>query len=62
MRVAIADILFKIPIVREFLFIVQCKSVSSRSLHNMCKQGLNVFLNPGGIYEQVRTRHDQEKL
>lgn len=62
LRAGIADILFRLPVIREWLMMVNCKSVSRKSMVNILDKGYNFVINPGGIYEQIRTQPDQEKL
>lgn len=41
---------------------VDCKSVDAKSMNNLLDDNQNIVLCPGGIHEQIRTRHDQERL
>lgn len=56
----IADVLFEVPFAREMLMIFGAKRVNKRSIRLLLNNGDNIALQPGGIHEQIRTRHDQE--
>ncbi|GAB5372683.1 hypothetical protein AAMO2058_001685700 [Amorphochlora amoebiformis] len=57
----IADVLFDTPGVREMLMIMGAKRVNRRSVERLLEAGHNVAIQPGGIYEQLRTDPRQEK-
>ena len=64
LRVSIiaASVLFYVPIVREYLLLFGVREATRENIVALVKDGRIVALNPGGIWEQVHTRHDQEQV
>lgn len=58
--VCVADLLFKIPGLSEFLLLCNARSAQQEVLDELLDAGCSVALQPGGIYEQVRFNHEQE--
>lgn len=56
----IATILFKIPVLREVLALLDARQVTHATLDRLLCAGRSVGLQPGGIPEQLRTSHEQE--
>eukprot|EP00466_Bigelowiella_natans_P005494 jgi/Bigna1/90599/estExt_fgenesh1_pg.C_740038 len=57
----IADVLFELPIIREMLMIMGAKRVNRANVRRLLEAGHNIAIQPGGIYEQLRTDPKQEK-
>lgn len=57
----IATILFKIPVLRELLVLLDARQVTHAVLDRLLGAGRSVGLQPGGIPEQLRTSHEQEQ-
>mmetsp|Transcript_27065 Transcript_27065/g.52462 ORF Transcript_27065/g.52462 Transcript_27065/m.52462 type:complete len:337 (+) Transcript_27065:25-1035(+) len=56
----IADVLFNIPFVREILMIMGAKRVNRENVRFLLHEGHSIGIQPGGIYEQLRTDPMQE--
>lgn len=59
----VASVLFYIPLVREFMLFIGARDATRSNvkdmLHHKCRPSITVI--PGGIWEQVNTRHDEER-
>ena len=55
-----ASVLFKIPLIRELILLMRAREASQRTLDKLLAAGNSVALNPGGLFEQVHTTHEQE--
>jgi len=60
--VGIADALFKIPFVREFLLLLNCRPASASMTEKLLASGKSVAICPGGIHEQLATDSQRERL
>lgn len=60
--VGVADVLFKMPLVREFLLLANCRPANMRMIDTLLESGETVALNPGGIHEQLATDHKRERI
>jgi len=56
----IADVLFTLPVVREILMIMGAKRVNRSNIKFLLEEGHSIGIQPGGIYEQIRTDPKQE--
>lgn len=56
----VAPALFRIPIVGEALLLVNGRRVDQKVVNNLMKRGASIAIQPGGVKEQLMTRHDQE--
>jgi len=56
----VAPLLFRLPLFRELLLLVNARSVAARSLEGLCAAGLSVGVQPGGIPEQLVADHTRE--
>jgi len=57
----VAPALFKLPIVSEILMLVNGRTVSKDVVENLAAKGKSLAIQPGGVHEQIETRHDQEQ-
>lgn len=57
----VAPALFRIPIVSEALMLVNGRRVDKSVVENLARKGQSIALQPGGVKEQIVTRHDQEQ-
>lgn len=57
----VAPALFRIPVVSEALMLVNGRRVGKDIVENICERGGCIAIQPGGIREQMATRHDQEQ-
>lgn len=57
-----ASVLFYVPVVREYLLLFGVREATVPTTKLLLHAGRIVALCPGGIYEQVHTEHNQEKL
>ena len=57
----IATILFRVPVLREVLALLDAREVTHAVLDRLLGAGRSVGLQPGGIPEQLRTSHEQEQ-
>jgi len=57
-----ASVLFKVPLLRELLLLLNVREATHRTLDTLISNGNSVALNPGGLYEQVHTTHEQESV
>lgn len=60
--VGVADALFKIPFVREFLLLLNARPASAKMTEKLLSSGNTVAICPGGIHEQLATDSKQERL
>lgn len=60
--IGIADLLFRFPVVGEFLALMNARPVTERMTKEILQKGHSFGLQPGGIAEQVRTDHRRELL
>lgn len=58
--VVIADLLFRMPGLGEFLVVSNCRSANKGTMQALLDEGHTIAVQPGGIYEQVRWSHDRE--
>lgn len=58
--VCIADLLFRIPGLSEFLIVNNCRAADKGTMVELLKRGHTVAVQPGGIFEQIRWDPDQE--
>lgn len=58
----VAELLLCIPGLAEYLLICNTRSVSPKSMKSLLDAGYTVGVQPGGIYEQVRTNHLKETV
>jgi len=56
-----ADVLFRIPIVREIILLGNARVAQPRVMSECLKAGNSIALNPGGVHEQLRYRNDHEE-
>jgi len=56
----VADVLFQIPGLSEFLLLCNAKNIATSTTEKLLAKGHNVGVNPGGIHEQVETDHRKE--
>ena len=56
-----ASVLFKVPVIREFMLIANGRPAIQRMLDTLMKSGKSVVLMPGGISEQLATDHSRER-
>ncbi len=52
-RVGAASVLFKVPLLREFLLLFGVREAMRSTMDAIMSAGCSVAINPGGIYEQV---------
>eukprot|EP00927_Polykrikos_kofoidii_P046375 TRINITY_DN40609_c0_g1_i1.p1 TRINITY_DN40609_c0_g1~~TRINITY_DN40609_c0_g1_i1.p1 ORF type:complete len:343 (-),score=45.12 TRINITY_DN40609_c0_g1_i1:78-1106(-) len=57
----VAPALFRIPIVSEALMLVNGRKVEKRVVENHLEKGVSIAVQPGGVREQMISRHDQEQ-
>lgn len=57
----VAPVLFRIPIVAEALMLVNGRQVNKKVVENLAAKGKSLAIQPGGVREQIVTRHDQEQ-
>lgn len=62
LRSAGASVLFYCPLLRELLLLLGVRDAGRANLQNLLNSGYSVAVCPGGIWEMVNTRHDQEQL
>lgn len=60
--VCIADLLFRIPILGEYMALNNCRSAAKRTMQGLLAKGHSIGVQPGGIYEQVRWDSDREVI
>lgn len=58
----VAPVLFKLPVVGEVLALCNARPVDRATTEGLLAAGASVAVQPGGIKEQLVTRHDQEQL
>eukprot|EP00930_Biecheleria_cincta_P045773 TRINITY_DN31546_c0_g1_i1.p1 TRINITY_DN31546_c0_g1~~TRINITY_DN31546_c0_g1_i1.p1 ORF type:complete len:317 (+),score=32.89 TRINITY_DN31546_c0_g1_i1:58-1008(+) len=58
----VADFLFKVPGLAEFLVLCNAKDVGNKTMEELLAGGYNVGVNPGGMHEQVNTDHCKETV
>lgn len=57
---AVAPILFKMPLLREVLLLLNAREVAGSTMERLMRAGRTVGVQPGGIPEQLRTDHRRE--
>ncbi|KAJ1624323.1 diacylglycerol acyltransferase-domain-containing protein [Pavlovales sp. CCMP2436] len=57
----VASILFKVPLLRQILLLLNARRCDASVLRALLAEGHSVGLQPGGIAEQLRTTHMQEQ-
>jgi len=57
----VAPALFRIPIISEALMLVNARCVDKKVMTNLAGKGASVAVQPGGVREQMASRHDQEQ-
>jgi len=60
--VCVADLLFRVPGLSEFLCLVNARSARREVIDKLLDAGCSIALVPGGIHEQVRFDHEQEAV
>lgn len=60
--IGVADVLFKVPLVREFLLIMNCRPATPQMTDALLANGQSVALCPGGIHEQMSTDPTIERV
>lgn len=60
--VVIADLLFRVPGLCEYLLLCNARSGNSRTFSELLADGYTVAVQPGGITEQVSTESDKETV
>lgn len=58
----VAPALFRLPIVGEMLLLVNGRRVDRKVFEHLLSSGASVAVQPGGVTEQLMTRHDQEQV
>jgi hypothetical protein len=58
----VASVLFYVPGIRELALFLGCREVTKSNVSNIVKKNFSVAMIPGGIYEQLQTRHDHERI
>lgn len=62
MHAVIADVLFKAPIVADYLCLVNSKPATEKNMDGLLAQGHTVAMYAGGVHEQIRTDENKETL
>lgn len=57
----VAPALFRLPIFSEALMLVNGRQVDKSVVENLAEKGKSIALQPGGVKEQMISRHDQEQ-
>ncbi|CAE8590058.1 unnamed protein product, partial [Polarella glacialis] len=57
----VAPTLFRIPFVSEALMLMNARRVDKKVVENLASRGKSFAIQPGGVREQLSTRHDQEQ-
>ncbi|OLQ07977.1 Acyl-CoA wax alcohol acyltransferase 2 [Symbiodinium microadriaticum] len=60
--VSIAPLLFRVPLMSEYLLLCHARRQDRKTFSKLLSQGATVAVNPGGLYEQVATDANQERL
>lgn len=58
----VASALFRVPIVGEALMLMNGRRVDRKVVENLLERGASIAIQPGGVREQLLTRHDQEQV
>lgn len=58
----VADLLFRVPFLGDFLTINNVRSVSRSTIQGLLANGHSVAVQPGGIFEQIRWDPDREVI
>ena len=61
---AVASVLFYIPVVREIILMMGCREATRSTIVKLAlhkTSPCSVAILPGGMYEQICTRHDEER-
>ena len=61
-RAGAASVLFKVPLLREFLLSLGVREATKAIMDALIRDGCSIALNTGGIWEQVHTDETQEQL
>jgi hypothetical protein len=61
-RIAVADILFTIPIIREWVLACGCISASAEAIAHQLLRQRDVFLTPGGMLEQAMAEYGKSEI
>ncbi len=61
-RVTVADMMFAIPVIREWMLLTGCISVSREAIWHNLSRKRDVFLMPGGMLEQATTGFHHAEL
>jgi len=56
----VAPMLFKLPLFREALLLLNARAVDGRTLEKLARSGLTVGIQPGGIAEQLKSDERRE--
>jgi len=59
---AVADACFKLPGFREVLALLNARVADARMVDSLLSRGNSVFVCPGGIYEQLMTDPEHERV
>eukprot|EP00927_Polykrikos_kofoidii_P085233 TRINITY_DN9204_c1_g1_i1.p1 TRINITY_DN9204_c1_g1~~TRINITY_DN9204_c1_g1_i1.p1 ORF type:complete len:336 (-),score=25.96 TRINITY_DN9204_c1_g1_i1:127-1077(-) len=62
LSVVVADLLLAVPGLSELLLLCNARSQDSKTFSALLANGRTVAVQPGGLYEQVHTDHEEEKL
>jgi len=58
----VAPALFRLPIIGEALMLMNGRRVDRKVVDNLLARGAGIAIQPGGVREQLMTRHDQEQV
>jgi len=58
----VAPALFRIPMVGEALLMMNGRRVGKYTVERLLRRGVSIAVQPGGVREQLLTRHDQEQV
>lgn len=62
MRIGVAPIALRIPVIRQLMHWIDCMKADKASLEGALAAGNSICLFPGGIAEMVRTEMGQERI
>lgn len=62
MNAVVADVLLQVPVVTDYLCLVNTKAANEKTIDCLLAPGNTVAMYPGGIHEQVRTDEDEARL
>lgn len=60
--VSVAPLLLRVPFLAEYLMLCHARSQDRKTFKKLLDQGATVAVQPGGIYEQVETDENKERL